>query len=135
MAFADAQANCVIKYGSEPAIITLAGTVVKGDVLGSSSGWKRALSHSTGLVQARCVAGENGVDDQKIVAYFGTSILEGERFSGATAGAELYVSSATAGTYTETIPTTANYATKVVGYALSATEMAITPNANVDSIV
>lgn len=134
MAFADAQDNCVIKYGEDSAVIALVGTVTKGDILGFSSGWKRALATTGSVVQARCVAGEDGVDDQKITAYFGTCILEGERFSGATAGGALYVAEGTSnGQYTQTAPSTSGDANKIVGYALSATEMAVTPNQNSDS--
>ena len=136
MAFADAQKNGLIKYGDEPATITLAGTVTKGDALGFSSGWVRALATTGSVVQMRCVAGEDGVDNQKITAYFGTTIVEGERFSGATIGGALYVAEGTDnGKYIQTAPSTTGDANKKVGYALSATEMAITPNANVDSLV
>ena len=42
MAFADTQTGGTIIDGSGAAEITLAGTVVKGDAMGYSAGWKRA---------------------------------------------------------------------------------------------
>lgn len=134
MPFADAQKDSVIKYGEDLATITLAGTATKGDILGFSAGWKRALATVSSVVQARCVASEDGVDNQKITAYFGTTVVEGERFSGATVGGALYVAEGTSnGMYTQTAPTTSGDANKIVGYMLSATQAAITPNQNSDS--
>ena len=57
MAFADGQANAVVIPLSEDGIaqVTLAGTVVVGDAVGFSSGWKRALATTGSVVQLRCV--------------------------------------------------------------------------------
>ena len=135
MAFVDAQANAIIKKGISPAIIKLAGTVTKGDAVGYSSGWKRALATAGSVVQMRCVAGEDGVTGQEITAYFGNVIFTGSRFSGATVGGALYVAEGSDnGKYTQTAPTTATDSNKVVGYATSATEAVLTPQANVDSV-
>lgn len=134
MAFADAQDNAEIKFGSSPATIELAGTVTKGDALGFSGGWKRALATAGSVVQMRCVASEDGISGQKIMAYFDTTLIEGARFSGATTGGALYVAEGSDnGKYTQTAPSTSSDANTIVGYMLSATEAAITPNHNVDS--
>ena len=135
MAFADSQANAIIKYGSGEATILLAGTVTKGDAIGYSDGWKRALATVSNVVQMRCTAGEDGVSGQRITAYFSTTIIEGSRFTGATASGALYVAEGTDnGKFTQTAPSTTGDANTIVGYALTATQMAITPNANVDSV-
>ena len=135
MAVTDAQDNAVIKYGEGFAVIELAGTVKAGDAVGYSGGWVRALATTAGVIQMRCVAGDDGVDGQKITAYFGTCIVEGGRFSGGTVGGALYVDEGTSvGKYTQTAPSDTGDATTVVGYALSATEMAITPNHAQDSV-
>ena len=135
MAVTDAQDNAVIKYGEGSAVIELAGTVKAGDAVGYSGGWVRALATVTGVIQMRCVAGDDGVDGQKITAYFGTCIVEGDRFSGGTVGGELYVDEGTAvGKYTQTIPSDTGDATTIVGYMLSATEAVLVPNHNQDSV-
>ena len=134
MAFADAQDNATILHGQDEATITLAGTVKKGDALGFSSGWKRALATVGSVVQMRCVAGSDGVSGQDITAYFGIVVVGGSRFSGATAGGALYVAEGTdSGKYTQTAPTTSGDANKIVGYMLSATEAVLLPNHNDDS--
>ena len=134
MAFADAQSGATILYGSESAIIELAGTVTKGDAVGFSGGWKRALATTGSVVQMRCVAGEDGVTNQKITAYFGATLMD-DRLSGGTAGAALYVAEGTSnGMFTETAPSTTGDSNKKVGYMLTATLAALTPNANVDSV-
>jgi hypothetical protein len=134
MAFADAQDNAVIYYAESGADIVLAGTVAKGDALGYSDGWKRALATTGSVVQMRCVAEKDGVSGQTIKGYFGVCLVGGDRFSGATANGALYVAEGSDnGKYTQTIPTTSGDATTRVGTAISATLMLITPNQNVDS--
>lgn len=133
MAFADAQSGATILYGDNPATIELAGTVTKGDAIGFSSGWKRALATTGSVVQIRAVAAEDGVSGQKITAYFGTVLVD-DRHSGATVGGALYVAEGSDnGKLTQTAPTTSGDANKICGYALTATLMAILPNLNVDS--
>lgn len=134
MALADAQASAEILYGAEGAVIELAGAVVKGDCLGYSGGWQRALATVGGVIQMRCVASEAGVSGDSITAYFGTCLLAG-RLSGGTAGAALYVAEGTdTGKYTETAPTDPGDANKVVGYMYDATHAVLIPNANADSV-
>ncbi len=134
MALTDAQSGGKILDSSFPVEITLAGTAVKGDALGYDSGWKRALSTAGSVVQARCVAGMDGKTGDKIVAFFGKTRIGG-RISAATVGAEVYVAEGTDnGKYTETAPSTQNDSTKIVGIAVSATEILVDPNANADSL-
>ena len=131
----DAQANGVIDYGEDEAVITLAGATKIGDAIGWSSGWKRALATTGTAIQLRCVASENGATGQKIKAYFGKTLISGTRFSGGTAGSALYVAEGTDnGEFTETLPSTAGDCTTVVGYVLSANEIVVLPSRNVDSI-
>jgi hypothetical protein len=119
---------------SIPIQITLAESVVKDDVLGYSSGWKRALATASSVIQARCVAAMDGKSGDKIIAYFGKTRVSG-RISGATVGAEVYVAEGTSyGQYTETAPSTSGDATKIVGVAISATEIMTDPNAYADSV-
>ena len=136
MAFADAATSATIYYGESPASIILAGTVTKGDALGYSGGWKRALATTGTAIQMRCTAGEDGVSGQSITAYFGLCIVGGDRFSGGTAGASVYVAEGTNnGKYTETIPTDSGDCTKVVGIVYDATTLHLYPFRNNDSTV
>ncbi len=136
MAFADAQANGVIKYGDSTATIRVEEAVKVGDALGYQNGWYKALATvGTGLIQMRCIAGQDGEAEQEIVAYFGTVVLGGERLSGGTRGSALYVAEGTSdGQYTETAPSTTGDSTKKVGYMISATEAVLNPNAVHDSV-
>ena len=134
MALTDAQTPAVIKEGLCPAKITLAGTVTRGDAIGYSSGWKRALATTGSVVQLRGVAGDDGVSGDEITAFFGPTLVSG-RISGATVGGAVYVAEGTNnGKYTETAPSTSGDATTQVGVAISATEILVTPNANPDSV-
>ena len=134
MAFADAQTGGLILDGSMPVEVTLASTVSKGDAIGYSTGWKRALAAAGSVIQLKAVAAMDGKTGDKIAAYFGKARLGG-RFSGATIGNPIYVAEKTDnGKYTETAPSTQNDATKIVGYAVTATEVVLDPNANADSV-
>ena len=136
MALSDAQANAVVIPVSEDGIstVTLSGTVVKGDALGFSSGWKRALATTGSVVQMRCVALEDGVSGQRITVCFGECYMKGARFSGGTANAALYVAEGSDnGKYTETAPSTSGDANTRVGTMLTTIEAILTPNYNVDS--
>ncbi len=136
MAFADAQSGAVIEAQSISVCpIVLAGTVVLGDAIGFSGGWKRALATAGGVIQMRCVALEDGYAGQTILANFGDTEIGGARFSGATTGGAVYVAEGTSnGMYTQTAPDTATDSTKIVGYAISATKLLISPQMNVDSV-
>ena len=135
MAYGDSQTDGKIIFGKGEATIELAGTVVVGDALGYSDGWKRALATAGSVIQLRCAAGEDGVSGQKITAYFDVCLMEG-RITGATDGGALYVAEGTdSGQYIQTAPSTSSDANTIVGYMLTATLAAITPNNNADSTV
>ena len=132
----DAQSGAVIYYGESESRVTLVGTVAKGDSVGFSSGWQRALATTGGVIQLRCVAAEDGVAGQSIKVFFGVCLVGGTRFSGGTANGALYVAEGTsAGMYTQTIPTHSGDATTRVGTMISTVLALITPNYYVDSVV
>ena len=135
MAFSDLQANCQILDADGVTDVLLAGTVVKGDILGYSSGWVQALATTAGVIQGRCVALESGVAGQRISVAFDQATLGGSRFSGGTAGGALYVAEGTSvGMYTQTLPSTTGDATKIIGYMTTATIAVVRPLANDDSV-
>ena len=134
MAFADAQTAATILFGSEPAEILLKDTVVAGDILGYSDGWKRALATVDGVIQGRCIAAEPGDTGDKIQAYFGHVIMT-SRFTGGTDDAALYVAEgADDGQFTETAPTTTGDADKKVGAVLDAVTIIAFPTRDDDSV-
>ena len=128
MAFADSALAGTLYETEGEATVVLAGTVIKGDILGYSAGWKRAIATTGGVIQARCVAGEDGVSGQRIVVYFDRVVM-GARFSGATTGGAVYVAEAASadGQYIQTLPSDTGDSTKIVGYAVSASILVITP--------
>jgi len=133
MAFADAQSGGTILEASYAVEVTLAGACVKGDLLGYSSGWKRALATVGTAIQAKCVAAMDGQIGDKIVAYFGKVRLGG-RLSGMTIGNPLYAAEGTSnGQYTETAPTTSGDCNKIIGYSCAATEAIIDCAVNADT--
>ena len=133
MAISDAQSGGLILSSSVPYQITLAGTVVKGDLIGYSSGWKRALATTGTAIQAKCVASQAGKSGDTIVAYFGKCIVGG-RYSGGTPGTQIYSAEGTSnGQITETAPSTGGDCNKCIGIQLSATEVLIDCNANLDT--
>lgn len=98
--------------------ITLAGTVVKGDLLGYSAGWKQADADlAAGPIVPELIALQGGVSTEVIKA--ARVALVGERYSGGTVGAPVYASG-TAGAITETIPATAGDFRGKVGKLVSA---------------
>jgi hypothetical protein len=122
MAFADPQISRVIidsGRGPNPGKVVLAEACVAGDVLGYSSGWKRALATVSGVIQARVVALKGGIIGEEIPVS-PNPVVSG--YTGATAGNPIYVDEGTAnGKVTETAPSTTNDANTIVGYALNAT--------------
>ncbi len=134
MAFNDSAQGAIIISGESLASIKMEGAVTKGDAVGFSSGWKRALASTGSVVQMRCVSAEDGLDGQTITAYFGGVIVE-ERFSGATVGGAIYVAEGTAtGQYTQTAPDTTGDANKIVGYAIETDRLALNACLNNDSV-
>ena len=114
-----------------PGVITLAEACVRGDVLGYSSGWKRALATTGSVIQGRLVALEAGAIGA-VVPVDPCAIVGG--YSGATPGGYVYVAEGSDnGQVTQTAPTTIGDANTIIGIALSATEIQFFVNSRVDS--
>jgi len=117
--------------GTEPEKVALAEDCQCGDVLGYSSGWKRALATTGSVIQGRLVAladGENG----KEVPVSASPVVGG--YSGATPGNYVYVAEGSNnGQITETAPSTSGDANTIIGVALSATGVLFFLNSRADS--
>ncbi|UCH43493.1 MAG: hypothetical protein JSW16_02825 [Dehalococcoidales bacterium] len=117
--------------GTEPGKVTLAEGCKCGDVLGYSSGWKRALATTGSVIQGRLVALTDGDNGQE-VPVSPNPVVGG--YSGATAGGYIYVDEGSNnGQVTQTAPTTSGDADTIVGIALSATEVLFFLNSRADS--
>ena len=134
MAFSDSGTGRVILdsgRGTEPEKVTLAEDAKCGDVLGYSSGWKRALATTGSVIQGRLVAltdGKNGGE----VPVSANPVVGG--YSGATPGGYVYVAEgANDGQVTQTAPSTCGDANTIIGIALSATEVMFFLNSRADS--
>ncbi len=102
-----------------------------GDVLGYSSGGKRALAPVGTAIQGRLVAGEDGASGDVITAYR-RAVVSG--YSGGTAGNPVYVAEGTDnGKITETKPTTSGDCDTIIGYMASAMVAALEPGSRADS--
>ncbi|MBM4449030.1 MAG: hypothetical protein FJ015_07330 [Chloroflexi bacterium] len=133
MAFADPGKDRQILWspGPQAPTITLAAAVKRGDVLGYSTGWKKALATAGSVVQGRLVALADGAIEDVIPASH-IAIVGG--YSGATPGNYVYVDEGSnSGMITETAPSTQNDATTIIGIALSATEVLFFLNSRADS--
>ncbi|MBM2832790.1 MAG: hypothetical protein HW414_1842 [Dehalococcoidia bacterium] len=135
MAFADPATGRVILdsgRGTVPGTVVLAEACKVGDVLGYSSGWKRALATVSSVIQGRLVALRGGATGES-VPVSANPVVGG--YTGATPGNPVYVAEGTDnGKITETIPATTNDATTVVGIALTATEVMFFLNSRADSL-
>ena len=134
MAFSDPGTGRVVLdsgRGTEPGKVTLAEDCKCGDVLGYSSGWKRALATTGSVIQGRLVAladGENGGE----VPVSANPVIGG--YSGATPGGYAYVAEGSNnGQITQTAPSTSGDANTIIGIALSATEVMFFLNSRADS--
>jgi hypothetical protein len=118
--------------GPEAPTVELEGTVKRGDVLGYSSGWKRAIATAGGVIQGRLVALADGVDGD-VIPVSPRAVVGG--YSGATPGSPVYVNegSGNDGTVTQTAPSTTGDANTIIGIALSATQVMFFLNSRVDS--
>lgn len=126
MAFADAQTGGRVVDAWGRTTVTLAGTVTLGDILGYSSGWKRALATVGSVVQGAIVALQDGVSGDVINVARG-AVIDG-RFSGGTAGNLIYVAEGSSnGQYTETVPSTTNDATTIMGMMMTASCAIVSP--------
>jgi hypothetical protein len=131
MAFSDPGKGRIIEQGEGLVRITLAEAVVAGDVLGYSSGWKRALATVGTAIQGRLVAGEDGASGEVITAYR-RAVVSG--YSGGTPGNPVYVAEGTDnGKITETAPSTSGDVNTIIGYVTSTTVAALEPGSRADS--
>ena len=134
MAFTDPGTGRVVVdsgRGTEPGKVTLAEDCKCGDVLGYSSGWKRALATTGSVIQGRVVALADGSSGES-VPVSDCPVIGG--YSGATAGGYTYVAEGTDnGEITQTAPTTSGDANTIVGIALSATTVMFFLNSRADS--
>jgi hypothetical protein len=138
MALTDAGTGALILDAELCREITLADSCRKGDALGYSTGWKRALATTGTAIQIKCVALMDGKTGDKISASFGKTRIGG-RFSAGTVGGQVYVGEGAAGEttkgrYTESAPATGGDCNKMCGSIISATEIMVDPNVNVDSV-
>ena len=125
MAFSDSGKGRVILdsgRGTQPEKVTLAEAVKCGDVLGYSSGWKRALATVGTAIQGLVVALADGaIGDSVPVSQ--NPIVGG--YSGATVGGYIYVAEGVSplgkGEITQAAPSTAGDICNRIGIALSAT--------------
>lgn len=133
MAFSDPGKGRIIEQGEGLVKVTLAEACKAGDILGYSSGWKRALATVGTAIQGRLVAGEDGANGDVITAYR-RAVVSG--YSGGTAGNAVYVAEGTDyGQITETKPTTSGDCDTIIGYMASATVAALEPGSRADSTV
>ena len=104
--------------------LLLSGTVIAGDVIGYSSGWKRALATVSTAIQGKFVALEGG-DSSDTIEVTRVAIISG--FSGATIGGSLYLEEGggVGGGYTQTRPSTTGDVDTVIGYLLTASEVLV----------
>ena len=131
MAFSDPGTGRIIEQGEGLAKITLAEACKAGDILGYSSGWKRALATVGTAIQGRLVAGEDGASGDVITAYRRAVVSE---YTGGTAGNAVYVAEGTDyGEITETKPTTTGDCDTIIGYMVSATVAVLEPGSRADS--
>ena len=136
MALTDAQKDAIIvaeAFGNCCYKVTLAEGCRKGDALGYSSGWKRALATTGTAIQCKCIALEDGVTGAVIAV--SSHCIIGGRFSANTIGGSVYAAEGTSnGQYTQTAPTTGGDCNTIIGVALSATEVLFFPGNRVESV-
>ncbi len=134
MAFADSGKGRSILdsgRGTEPEKVTLAEAVKCGDVLGYSSGWKRALATTGSVIQGRLVALADGNSGEE-VPVSANPVVGG--YTGATPGGYVYVDEGSNnGRITQTAPSTGGDANTIIGMALSATKVMFFLNNRADS--
>ncbi len=118
--------------GSYSPTVTLAEACKRGDVLGYSSGWKRALATVNNVVQGRVVALVDGAIGD-VIPVSPRPVVGG--YTGATPGNPVYVAEGTDnGKVTQTAPSTTNDANTIIGIALSATDILFFLNSRADTL-
>ena len=134
MAFSDPGTGRVILdsgRGTEPQKVTLAEDCKCGDVLGYSSGWKRALATTGSVIQGKLVALTDGKSGDEVPVSANPVVGD---YSGATPGGYVYVAEGTDnGKITQTAPSTSGDANTVIGIALLATAVMFFLNSRPDS--
>ena len=134
MAFADDGISRKIEnsnVGPSAPTVTLAEACKRGDVLGYSSGWKRALATTSSVIQGRVVALQDGEEGDE-VPVSPCPVVSG--YTGATPGSPVYVAEGSDnGKITQTAPDTSGDADTEIGIALSATKVLFFLNARPDS--
>lgn len=134
MAFSDTGKGRVILdsgRGTEPEKVTLAEDCKCGDVLGYSSGWKRALATTGSVIQGRLVTLADGKSGEE-VPVSSNPVVGG--YSGASVGGYVYADEGSNnGRVTQTAPSTGGDANTVIGVAISATKVLFFLNARADS--
>jgi hypothetical protein len=134
MSFSDpAKGRSVIQSpGPEAPYVTVAEAVKEGDILGYSSGWKRALATAASAIQGRLVALKDTASGGKCPVATHCTVTG---YTGATPGSYVYVDEGTNyGQVTQTAPSTTNDANTIIGIALSATDILFFLNSRVDSL-
>ena len=134
MAFSDPGIGrqVMVSPGPAAAMVTVAEDVKEGDILGYSTGWKRALAAVGTVIQGRLVALADTPSGGKCpVATH--CVVDG--YSEATPGGYVYVAEGTdKGKVTQTVPTTQNDANTIIGIALSDTAVQFFLNSRADSV-
>ena len=134
MAFSDSGKGRIILdsgRGTEPEKVTLAEDCQCGDVLGYSSGWKRALATTGSVIQGRLVALADGKNGGEVPVSADPAV---GGYSGATPGNYVYVAEGSnKGQITETAPSTSGDANTIIGVALTASEVLFFLNSRPDS--
>jgi len=134
MAFSDPATGRVILdsgRGTEPQTVTLAEACKVGDVLGYSTGWKRALATAGSVIQGRLVALRGGASGDE-VPVSANPVVDG--YTGGTPGNYVYAAEGTDyGKITETAPSTTDDANTIIGVVLTATKVMFFLNSRADS--
>lgn len=133
MAFSDPGKDRQVLWspGPQAPTVTLAAAVKRGDILGYSSGWVKALATTGSVVQGRLVALADGAGGDAIPVSH-VAVVGG--YAGATPGSPVYVDEGSnSGMITQTVPSTSGDATTVIGIALSAAEVLFFLNSRADS--
>ncbi len=109
----------IIVAGFLPVRITLGEACEVGDMIGYSSGWKRALATTGTAIQARLVAGQSGKSGDIIIAY-GIAVIDG--LTGMTGGSPVYLAEAALyGEVSESAPNTTGDVNCPIGLSIDAT--------------
>ena len=124
MSFSDpAKGRSVIQSpGPEAYAVTVAEAVKEGDILGYSSGWKRALATVSSVINPQLIALKDTPSGGKCPVA-SEAIVTG--YSGGTPGGLIYLAEGTSyGQATDTAPSTTGDVKTVIGVLMDATTIA-----------